>query len=129
VTYLMRLIDWLWEQLAEDERVASAAAPGPWRLGDEGEDVIAVDGIQAAEAFALNGPQARATAAFIAANDPARVLAEVAARRAIVARCHAAFGDGTTSGAYLAEDVLRELAQPYASRPGFRPEWAGVRPR
>jgi hypothetical protein len=69
----------------------------------------------------------------IARWDPARVLAEVAAKRAVLDECAAAIKagelqDGTTwndmaVGAELAIDVVRLLVQPYADRPGFDPIW------
>jgi len=54
--------------------VAQAASPGPWRLDPDFDDVFAVDDERCAEAYALTGRQQRATAAHIAANDPARIL-------------------------------------------------------
>lgn len=58
---------------------------------------------------------------------PARVLAECAARRAVVLQCSAPdIGDGCTEcnmTVYLADDVLRALAQPYSGHPSFDASW------
>lgn len=70
----------------------------------------------------------------IARHDPARVLAEVAAKRAILTQC-AEITEYVSSGGMGAEmsdirerdvleDVLRLLALPYAEHPGYRSEWA-----
>lgn len=78
------LVEFLTARLDEDEQTALAASPGPWRPGEEHDDVIAVDDITVAEGFALSGRQLRATVDHIACHDPARVLAEVDAKRRLV---------------------------------------------
>lgn len=61
----------------------------------------------------------------IARHDPARVLADVAAKRAIVAAC--AYNlEYEEYGYTLAERVLRALALPYADHEDYKPHW---RPR
>jgi hypothetical protein len=81
-TTTQTLADWLLGCIAEDEAVARTASPGPWHT--DGEEVRAVDDITVCDAFALSGPQTRATADHIARQDPAHVLAVCAAHRAIV---------------------------------------------
>ncbi|MEU7170337.1 DUF6221 family protein [Micromonospora tulbaghiae] len=60
--------------------------------------------------------------------DDARVLAEVDAKRRVIAVCEADLGQRGT-GAVDGEvdrptwDVLAALALPYADRPGYRDEW------
>lgn len=78
------LIAFLTARYDEAEAVATAASPAPWHLNDEGDEVIAVDDITVAEAFALSSNQQRATAAYIARYDPAWALRDIAAKRAIV---------------------------------------------
>lgn len=78
------LIAFLNARLDEDEVAAKAASPGPWHLNAEGDTVLADDGIEVAEAFALSGNQQRATAVHIARHDPARVFREVEADRALL---------------------------------------------
>jgi Family of unknown function (DUF6221) len=66
-------------------------------------------------------------APFIVRHDPARVLREVEAKRAIVSRCAEAIRDqgiwGEDGQAALAEDVLRHLAAIYSDHPDYRQEW------
>lgn len=71
-------------RLDEDEAAAGAASPGPWHVNAESDEVLAVDGVTVADGFALSGRQLRVTTAHIARHDPARVLAEVEAKRRIV---------------------------------------------
>lgn len=80
----MTITEFLAARHDEDEAVAQAASPGPWHTNAESDEVLAMDDITVAEGFALSGPQVRATTAHIARHDPARVLADVAAKRAII---------------------------------------------
>jgi hypothetical protein len=70
--------------------------------------------------------------------DPARVLAECAAKRAVVEEWQAAVAEFEAGPQHYGEEalvnetvmtalgpVVRILAQPYAGRPGWREEWAG----
>jgi hypothetical protein len=66
-----------------------------------------------------------AEAQHIARHDPARVLAEVAAKRRILDDCASYVdeeGDAVTDG--LSWRVVALLAVPYAGNAGYRPEWA-----
>lgn len=72
-------------RIAEDEAAALRASPGPWSPNAEHDEVVAVDGITVADGFALSNRQLRATVNHIARHDPARVMADCAAKRAIVA--------------------------------------------
>ncbi|MFE2164873.1 DUF6221 family protein [Streptomyces sp. NPDC059447] len=78
------LVQFLRARLDEDEQTARAASPGPWKPGEEHDEVVAVDDITVAEGFALSGQQLRATVDHIARHDPARVLADVAAKRMLL---------------------------------------------
>jgi hypothetical protein len=70
---------------------------------------------------------------YIARWDPARVLAEVAAKRAIVDLCAQWLSYGPIKDWELdrvdaalvdaAPDLLRQLVQPYADHPDFDPTW------
>jgi len=99
------LAAWLLEQIAEDERVARDAGAdammgGRWKAYPEG---------------AYNELQSTVLASS------RRVLAECAAKRAIVER-YVYLADHGDSGD--ARWVLAALAQPYRDRPGWRDEWA-----
>lgn len=60
---------------------------------------------------------------------PARVLADVAAKRQIAQVCDAilrsgGMADGEDEAAMLAERVLMELASTYADHPNYDEDWA-----
>lgn len=120
------LTEFLLARIAEDEAVALAASPGPWRVDPNNpEGVLAVDDIQVVDAFALSGPQTRATATHIALYDPARVLAECEAMRRIV-ELHGGDYDGECSSPSHLDGpcrTLRALATPHADHPDYQPEW------
>lgn len=119
------LVEWLRVQLDEDERVALAATPGPWRYDPtkvheitREESVFTGPAGPAATTIASTGPcddpPSMSDARFIAAHDPARVLAEVKAKRAIL-----------DEAIYLGSDeIVQLLAQPYADRDGWQAEWS-----
>jgi hypothetical protein len=125
---------WLLEQIAEDERLALAASPGPWKPNAERDEVLAVDDITVCDGFALGNRQLRATVDHIAEFDPFRVLAECNAKRQIIERYQFVTGHGPavdhtramdmTVGAVAAlRDILQMLALPYAERPGYLEVW------
>jgi uncharacterized protein DUF6221 len=86
------LSTWLLEQIAEDDRLAKAATPGPWQWDGDAVDQVAQspdyiaryryigwDGDDREGVLAVNGEH-------IAAWDPARVLAECEAKRRVLQR-------------------------------------------
>jgi hypothetical protein len=116
------LAEWLLAQLDEDERVARGAVR--WSEG-------------AAEWASVGEPDYE----HIARHDPARVLAEVAAKRLQIeqtfryeAKIDGEWGCCHTSGEIRSGaceatpvneiEMLRLLALPYADRPGYRQDWA-----
>jgi hypothetical protein len=124
VTAVDELLAFLRACLDDDERVARAASPGPWKPNAEQDEVLAVDDVTVADGFALSGNQLRATVEHIARWDPARVLAKIRADRAILDWCERAI-HVTEDDCYQlgVDDVVRLLAQPYAGQPGWRAEW------
>jgi hypothetical protein len=127
------LVAWLRAQLDDDDRVARATSSGAWSVDPhihylEAEDVYwDVDG-ESGGWVAHVGQ--RSDAEHGARWDPARVLAEVDAKRRIIdlsdkVRAWTDASAGATAGyaAALLADTLRLLALPYADRPGYRPEW------
>lgn len=135
------LAKWLSEQLDEDARVASTATPpgsGHWSLYIEGgDDGWAFEDSKGGEPGCIIG--SKTAAQHITRWDPARVLAEVEAKRAILAghppiecsnvRCPVGLHCGTCeyddpSGNHWPCPTARALALPYRDRPGYRPEWA-----
>ena len=124
VAGMTTITQFLLARIAEDEAVARAASLGPWHVNPESDEVLAVDDITVCDAFALSGPQLRATTAHIARHDPARVLAEGAAKRAVVWLYNSEseyergdYGQGV-------EDALLRLATPYAEHPDYDAEWS-----
>lgn len=118
----MPLAEFLLARIAEDEEAARAASPGPWHLNAERTEVIAVDDIQVAEAFALSNNQLRATAEHIARWDPARVLAECDAKRRLVTEL-VRMQDEEMGWDGVEDKVMSYLALPYADHPEYREEW------
>jgi hypothetical protein len=133
------LVKWLGAVLDDLERLAKAATPGPWLAVTPAIPAPPAHLVsqQAGDDPLIFGEVgALADAQHIIHWDPARVLAEIEAKRAILDlyRTH----DDRTSAALAAGlnpshpderrnavwAVLRLLALPYRDRPGFRPEWA-----
>lgn len=138
--------------IAEDERVARAANPSPWRrITDKAHlDPTAIFGadrpggmekLRHVASVELSW-ECDANAAHITAWDPARVLAECGAKRQLIALHGPVTLRGGPGGKYFetteactscsppqfAEDAypcptLLALAQPYAGRPGWHEEW------
>jgi hypothetical protein len=130
------LVVWLRAQLDEDERVARAAgvsASGSrWHVADRG--AVIVRGDDGMVVVFDEGSPSGEEAEHIARWDPARVLAEVDAKRRIL-DVHP--GDDEVSGQVFCGDgiglvgckwaypcpTIRLLALPFADRPGYRAEW------
>ena len=128
-------------RLSEDEAMAKAAAErqpyDEWdAVGAGGEDDVALSNWRVV-AIAIPGlkpehsPAARAVMRHIARHDPARVLREVAAKRAIVARYGEPFaGLGLGEQLQLSQErqglwfAVRELAAIWSDHPDYRAEWA-----
>jgi hypothetical protein len=148
----MTVVEFLRARLDEDEQAARGATPGPWsynpgKMWLDGKAFETFDRSQGEEYVAHGGPspftgcvaatgpashsQSMADAAFIARHDPARVLAEVEAKRRIVEE-HAM---GTIyafvrEGPYCTADdqvypcrTLRLLALPHAAHPDYDEAW------
>lgn len=123
------LAAWLGEQIDHDEQVALAATPGPWHALDGGvinddEDQWPVANTESA--------RNREDRVHIALHDPARVLRQVAAHRAIVKMYKnavtardggsvSAWNRGVDHGAAdVLGDVVRSVAAIYSDRPGYQ---------
>ena len=132
------LITWLRAQLDEDERVAREASGDPWVTGtsvgypySRPGDVYAIahDGTAARIAMGTRcGPDisAEQSSDHIARHDPARVLAEVEAKRRILNWLDMAedwMFDKSYGGQPDCDTVRSLLALPYADRAGFMEDW------
>lgn len=141
-------------RLDEDEQVARDATPGPWLAdyGDDDEVYTMSDPVRTSEAnpdvcdyavirYIRGGARDRTEAnmVYIARHDPARVLADIAAKRRILAR-HRNFdfpfnpdGDGPGDYAWTAHcdccsqpwpcPDLRDLASQFADHPDYKEAW------
>ena len=130
----MDLVQWLGAQLDEDQRIAEAARgqlEGRWSHDASIPNGYVYDERGGTVVYDESAPSPE-EAEHIAAHDPARVLREIEAKRAIVARYERAMEnrrahpkDLASAGALLAlHGVVELLALPYADRPGYRGEWA-----
>jgi len=134
------LVEFLGARLDEDEQIAREAPPGPWHIGN------AVDPTKPCHVHTFPGVRLVAdglnwlVAEHIARHDPARVLAEVSAKRQQIDEHQPARPQYmprqtrgcltcTTAQAWddLADEAncrtLRLLALPYASHPEYREGW------
>ncbi len=136
------LAAWLLERIAEDEAAARAATAGPWFVNsDKHGNQIGTDTVRPASIREFDrtcdvisygytsdpAPDVDITdAQHIARWNPARVLAECAAKRELIwmANPYDFADDGGTGMSEHADEILRTLALPYADRPGYRQEWA-----
>lgn len=134
----MDLVTWLRAQLDADEQVAlpAAEAGAEWEADERGRVEVA-NPVSDSTAFEYTvvfdeGSPSGAQAAHIAWWDPARVLRELEAKRAILDLHHEYVGVCAycvnARGEHQREPwpcpTFRLLALPYADRPGYRPEWA-----
>lgn len=120
------LAQFLRARLNDDEQAARAATPGPWAVDSESfaEAISAGDGSVSVVAGGRWGGEASvfettADAVHIARHDPARVLAEVDAKRALL-------DDLDYGGSEMADarwHVARRLASVYADHPDYLEEW------
>lgn len=132
------LVEFLRARLDEDEQAASAAVPGPWIVRDgwdyEAERAVfgSPRGVQHVATTKRNEARWRENRDHIARHDPARVLAEVEAKRRILDEHRDE--DGNCYGCGLCNDgerrykvdecpTKRALALPYSDHPDYREEW------
>lgn len=126
--------------LDQDERVALQApgpawiaaversgSPGRWRGINAELVTLPADPAEVVHEWEPGAEVVRAepgskAVAHIARWDPARVLAEVEAKRQILDLCAPEVDEGT-SGARIARLTIHMLARPYAGRAAWREEW------
>lgn len=123
------IVEFLEARMAEDEEVARASitrGEGKWSVrGDHDLDECVVEGadFKIYDEGGHDADQAR----HIAAHDPARVLAECAAKRAIIKECSSVLRSGGweySDAPDLAELVVGCLAAVYKDHPDYHQEWA-----
>jgi acyl transferase domain-containing protein len=132
------LVQFLRARLDEDERIARAATDGPWRIDNEtyAESINAADGVQVVAGGRWGGEasvfDSTEDAIHIAAHDPARVLAEVQAKRMLLDSIIPTMNDfedkideewGTGDGKHASAAFLRAWARVYRDHADFDPSW------
>ena len=132
------MIKWVRAQIDDEERMARAATQGAWKLW--GMDVLAdrdgTSNVNTAQMVAYTRHESGLltfNAQHIATWDPARVLAEVEAKRRILDEhgpdelrpweCRACAGPHGDDGYHIPCPTVRLVALPYADRDGYRDEW------
>lgn len=140
----MGIVEFLEARITEDEVAAKAARPGPW-FHDSNltcgprvppDDFLMVPADPSDTIGPCNDKIPDQDSRHIARHDPARILREVAAKRAIIEAADEATGydmqvDGEfrvgrrdmTEEPYLGDVILRALAASYADHPDFNEEW------
>lgn len=137
------LIAFLRARLAEDERLARAATPGPWWynpgkqwLGPDafekydlrqGEEFVGYGGPHpftgaVAATGPANTPQSMRDAEYIAAHDPTRILREIDAKRRTLVRCEEALLSASPMLVHFAQQTVRDMAQPYSEHADYPTE-------
>lgn len=134
----MDIVEFVRARLDEDEAVAQAAEPSPWRWADPGYAYGKgiKYGLLAGEgnlnrvvllAAASDAWPSKYNAAQIVHWQPARALREVESKRLIVDGLCTARGLVSLVAVYGTTDpeqwILRLLALPYADHPDYRQEW------
>lgn len=105
----MTINDFLLARIAEDEAAVDGASAGPWVVDDR--SVLAVKSMgSVVAAFAIRAEDRD----FVARLDPERVLAECAAKRAIVK---------WDAEQYVGYAPIRHLAAVYADHPDYDESW------
>lgn len=135
----MTIIEFLEARIAEDEAAATRAAevfPGSWDIEDRGHHAhVVCDGPNfhhVSELDQQQAPNAWLGGALqnVANFQPARVLAECAAKRAIIAEYDGlTFEQRKTFDAWepyrsVMRNVLAQMAAVYKDHPDYEPEWA-----
>ena len=134
------ITEFLEARIAEDERVARDATQGRWEVVPTRGDQPKVQEVGRDAWLAITssdpGVPRDANAQHIARHDPARVLAECAAKRAILEHANKAtevekeFDDyewqGTVerSEPWIGDAILLALAAVYKDHPDYREEWS-----
>ncbi len=122
------LVDFVLARVAEDEAVARAASVGTHWTWDDRQEAMYSDSpttyghecIIDTEGANPPGPE---PGAHIARHDPARVLAQCAAIRAVVDRVRYEF-ERQTNGWHTAQKILGDIASIWSEHPEFQQEWA-----
>lgn len=121
----MTIVEFLEARLAEDELTANAAieVASDWHALYSYRDVK--DGNGQYVVLADSRYPSVGQAAHIARHNPARVLRQCEAARAIIAEYLRLDALGDLAGLSAAESSLRQLASVHSDHADFEPTWAG----
>ena len=123
----MTIVEFLRARLDEDEQAALAATPGRWWARPQRVDraVYSVQAVGALNGMPALGIDSLRDAEHIARHDPARVLADVEAKRRIVdlAANYSPELEHGDNGEWAFAEVLHQLAGPFAEHPDYDPSW------
>lgn len=112
---------WLRSQLDEDEQVALGIGGPHWER--EGLSSV-VEAVSKRLVVHGDGMPEPSQAVHIARWDPARVLAEVEAKRGLITEVVQLDQSADVDAGPTAAAIARLLAQPYAGREGWRDDWS-----
>lgn len=110
------LVEFLRARLDEDEAEAKACPEVGWFAAEWDEGAVYLSGTGAS---ALLRGRSFSVARHVARHDPARVLAEVEAKRQIVSEVTGRYLESWTAVTH----ILACLALPYADHPDYNPTW------
>jgi hypothetical protein len=119
----MTLVEFLQTRLAEDELTALAAVDGSpqWQASYQYRDVKDEHGHYVVQADSRYPSLEQA--AHIARQCPARALAEVEAKRGVIADYLRLDAAGDLLARSIIEDVLRGMCSVYTEHPDYNPSW------
>lgn len=116
------IVQFLRARLDEDERTARAATDGPWTIRSLGRHDLSTV-VKNNELLAqLDGSRAASNSVHMAVHNPARVLAEVEAKRRRIDLLADAIQRGHDDYD-IATELLPLEALPYGDHPDYRNEW------
>ncbi|MGW6743767.1 DUF6221 family protein [Streptomyces sp. NPDC055025] len=114
------LVAFIRARLNEDEEIARRAGDSFRQIGETGV-IVATEGDRAEECASANWA---GVAEHIVAQDPARVLREIDAKRKTLDDCEGIIvGWHYEESKEFAHDVLRNAALPYVDHADYREEW------
>jgi hypothetical protein len=126
------LVQFLRARLDEDEQAAAASSDGPWTAWRGKALLHGLGQLEHAVVLPGEGVGSRASivtaswmdAEHIARHHPARILAEVTAKRCVISLYELAVEHGQTARVEAYGDALRLFTLSYVPHPDFQQEWA-----
>lgn len=134
---MQTLITWLCGVLDDIEAAAKAATPGPWGAQPGGQGTFDNEWEVVSDAhehphpghyvvytgYEGGGASSEQNALHIARHDPRQVLADIAAKRAVLGLWEFARKSPHSEAYGVLSEAVRALVSGYRHRPGWRTEW------